>query len=59
MNMNKYDNMLAILKKALKKDYKLSLDQARELYAIWDKEEYTLEIYRIIDELGLSASTEE
>lgn len=54
-----YDNMLAILKKALKKDYKLSLDQARELYAIWDKEEYTLEIYRIIDELGLSASTEE
>ena len=54
-----YDDMLAILKKALKKDYKLSLDQARELYSIWDKEEYTLEIYRIIDELGLSTSTEE
>ncbi len=54
-----YDNMLEIIRKALKKDYKLSLDQARELYAIWDKEEYTLEIYRIIDELGLGTESAE
>lgn len=54
-----YENMLAILEKALKEEYKLSLDQARELYAIWDKEEYTLEIYRIIDELGLSTESTE
>ncbi len=48
-----YDNMLAKIKKALKKKYGMTLDQARELYTIREKEEYTMELYRIIDELGL------
>lgn len=48
-----YDNMLAKIEKALKKKYKMSLDQARELYTIREKEEYTLELYRIVEELGL------
>ncbi|MEY8391810.1 hypothetical protein D3Z36_13995 [Lachnospiraceae bacterium] len=48
-----YDNMLAKIEKALKKKYKMTLDQARELYKIREKEEYTLELYKVIEELGL------
>ena len=54
-----YDKMLSTIEKALKKQYNMTLDQARELYDIWEKEEFTLEIYKIIDELGLSAGEEE
>lgn len=50
-----YDEMLSTIKKALKKQYGMTLDQARELYDIWEKEEFTLEVYKIIDELGLGA----
>lgn len=50
-----YDKMLSTIKKALKKQYGMTLDQARELYDIWEKEEFTLEVYKIIDELGLGA----
>ncbi|MCI9446838.1 MAG: hypothetical protein HFH36_05515 [Lachnospiraceae bacterium] len=50
-----YDNMLESIKKALKKQYHVTLDEARELYAIREKEDFTLEIYKIIDELGLLA----
>lgn len=50
-----YDKMLSTIKKALKKQYSMSLDEARELYAIREKEEFTLEIYKVIDGLGLSA----
>ncbi len=50
-----YDKMLSTLKKALKKQYHMTLDEARELYKIREKEEFTLEIYEIIDGLGLNA----
>lgn len=53
-----FDKMLSSIEKALKEEYKMSLDQAREIYSIRDKEEFTLEIYRVIDELGLSAAEE-
>ena len=43
----------------MKKQYSMTLDQARELYDIWEKEEFTLEVYKIIDELGLGAEEEE
>ncbi len=49
-----YDKMLASVEKSLKKEYSMTLDEARELYGIRDKEEFTLEIYKIIDSLGLS-----
>lgn len=54
-----YDKMLSTIEKALKKQYGMTLDQARELYDIWEKEEFTLEVYKIIDELGLGAEEEE
>lgn len=50
-----YDKMLSTIQKALKKQYKMTLDEARELYEIREKEDFTLEIYKIIDGLGLSA----
>ena len=48
-----YDDMLAKIKKALKKKYGMTLDQARELYTIREKEDYTLELYKIIEKLEL------
>ena len=45
--------MLEKVKKALKKKYGMTLEQARELYAIRDKETYTLELYQVIEKLGL------
>ncbi len=54
-----YDKMLSTIEKALKKQYGMTVDQARELYDIWEKEDYTLEIYKVIDALGLGAEEEE
>ncbi len=48
-----YDKMLKKVEKALKKKYGMTLEKARELYAIRDKETYTLELYQVIEELGL------
>lgn len=48
-----YEKMLEKIEKSLKKHYELTLDQARELYAIREKEDYTLELYGIIEALGL------
>ncbi len=48
-----YDEMLSKIEKTLTKKYDMTLDQARELYAIREKEEYTLKLYDIIDKLGL------
>lgn len=50
-----YDKMLGSLEKSLKKEYNMTLDEARELYSIREKEDFTLEIYKIIDSLGLGA----
>lgn len=50
-----YDKMLSTIKKALKKQYHMTLDEARELYKIREKEDFTLEIYEIVDGLGLNA----
>lgn len=50
-----YDSMLESLQKSLKKEYSMTLDEARELYAIREKRDFTLEIYKIIDSLGLGA----
>ncbi len=50
-----YDKMLSSIKKALKKQYHMTLDEARELYKIREKEEFTLAVYNIIDELALNA----
>lgn len=49
-----YDSMLESLQKSLKKEYSMTLDEARELYAIREKEDFTLELYKIIDSLGLN-----
>ncbi len=48
-----YDKMLADLEKALDKNYKMTLDKARELYDIREKEDYTYALYDIIEDLGL------
>lgn len=31
----------------------MTLDQARDLYSIREKEEYTMELYKIVEKLGL------
>lgn len=49
-----YDKMLASLEKALKKNYSMTLDEARELYDIRDREDYTYALYDKIDSLGLA-----
>ncbi len=48
-----YEKMLEKIEKSLKKHYELTLDQARELYDIREKEDYTLKLYEIIEDLGL------
>jgi len=48
-----YDQMLDKIKKELKKKYKMTLDQARDLYSIREKGEYTMELYKIVEKLGL------
>lgn len=48
-----YDNMLAELEKLLSEKFGMTLDQARELYAVHDKEDYTYMLYDIINSLGL------
>ncbi len=48
-----YDNMLAELESLLSEKFGMTLDQARELYAVHDKEEYTYMLYDIINGLGL------
>ena len=48
-----YDKMLTKIKKALKNNYNMTLDEARELYSIREKEDYTYAVYDVIDELGL------
>ena len=49
-----YENMLAELEKLLSENYSMTLDQARELYGIHEKDDYTYELYDIIEELGLA-----
>lgn len=51
-----YESMLAELEMLLSENYSMTLDQARELYDIHEKDDYTYELYDIIDELGLSES---
>ena len=46
--------MLAELEKLLSENYSMTLDQARELYGIHEKDDYTYELYDIIEELGLA-----
>lgn len=48
-----YEEMLAEIKDGLQENYNMGLDEARELYAIRDKEEFTYTVYGIIDNLGL------
>ena len=45
--------MLTQIEKALKENYNMGLEEARELYNIRDKEEYTYTVYEVIDNLGL------
>ncbi len=45
--------MLAELESLLSEKFGMTLDQARELYAVHDKEEYTYMLYDIINGLGL------
>lgn len=51
-----YEDMLAELEKLLSEKYSMTLDQARELYGIHEKDDYTYELYDIIKDLGLSES---
>ncbi len=48
-----YQEMLAVLEDGLRENYNMGLEEARELYRIRDKEEYTYTVYDIIDNLGL------
>lgn len=48
-----YDGMMEELTGYLSTGYNVTVDQARELYAIRDKEEFTYAVYDIIDGLGL------
>ena len=48
-----FENMLAELEKLLSKNYNMTLDQARDLYNIHEKEEYTYAIYDVVEALGL------
>lgn len=49
-----YDKMIAELEKYLSENYKMSLEQARELYGIRERDEFTYALYDIIEELGLA-----
>lgn len=51
-----YDKMLMDLEKLLSENYSMTLEQARTLYAIHEKEDYTYALYDVIDSLGLSES---
>ena len=49
-----YEEMLGQIQKALQKNYNMGLDEARELYSIRDKEEFTYTVFDVIDNLGLA-----
>ena len=53
-----FDAMLGELEQLLSENYSMTLDQARELYAIHEKDEYTYTIYDIIESLGLMPEEE-
>lgn len=53
-----FDAMLGELEQFLSENYNMTLDQARELYAIHEKDEYTYLIYDIIESLGLMPEEE-
>lgn len=44
---------------SLTAQFGLTADQARELYAIRSREDYSIEVYKIIQNLGLEKVTEE
>ncbi len=48
-----YERLLEKLENTLKKKYDMSLDEARKLYKIRDKEEFTLKLNEIVETLGL------
>lgn len=48
-----YDKMIAELEQLLSENYKMTLDQARELYDIHERDDFTYALYDIIEELGL------
>lgn len=48
-----YKKMLQTIEEKLKSEYKMSVKQAREIYALDDKKEFTYAVGEVIDELGL------
>lgn len=48
-----YDAMAGKILKKLEENFKVSGDEAKELYVMYDREEYSCRIYDIVKELGL------
>lgn len=48
-----YKVMIQKIENSLKENYKMSLDEARDIYALNDKKEFTYAVYNVISELGL------
>ncbi len=53
-----YDKMLETITSELKKNYSMTADEARELYYIREKEDFTYAVYDVIKELGLDTEEE-
>ena len=48
-----YKKMLQKIEASLSNDYQMSMDKAREIYALDEKREFTYAVYDVISELGL------
>lgn len=48
-----YEKMLAIIEEALKTNYSMTLDEAREVYGNREQDDYTYAVLDIIEKLGL------
>ncbi len=49
-----YEEMIAELQQALDEHYGMGLDEARELFQIRDKEEYTYVLYELMERMGFA-----
>lgn len=49
-----YKKMIKQIKKELKSEYKMSMEEARKIYALDDKQEFTYAVCDVINELGLN-----
>lgn len=54
-----YDKMFQKIEEALSSQYQMSIEEARTIYAIDDKQDFTYAVYDVISELGLNEVVDE